>query len=130
MCHVRVLVLVLLLGGCDDVDLAGASAERPAAEPGVITRHTVTPPRGSPPPQPALPPIAEPQDDDVDSDVDVNLLADDDDTDIDDVVGIDAIDSCPDEPEDLDGFEDHDGCPDFDHDVDDDEADLADSAPS
>ncbi len=30
----------------------------------------------------------------------------------------DALDRCPDEPEDLDGFEDEDGCPDPDHDGD------------
>jgi hypothetical protein len=31
---------------------------------------------------------------------------------------VDAIDRCPDDPEDRDGFEDNDGCPDVDHDVD------------
>jgi len=31
---------------------------------------------------------------------------------------VDAIDKCPDEPEDFDGFEDDDGCPDPDNDHD------------
>ena len=31
---------------------------------------------------------------------------------------VDAIDKCPDEPEDFDGFEDEDGCPDPDNDRD------------
>src|SRR5207248_3110633 len=30
----------------------------------------------------------------------------------------DAVDKCPDDPEDFDGFEDHDGCPDADNDPD------------
>jgi hypothetical protein len=39
-------------------------------------------------------------------------------TDVDSDDLVDAVDRCPDDPEDRDGFDDDDGCPDVEHDAD------------
>ncbi len=80
--------------------------DRPTPPPPVVL-----PPPPPPPPPPPCPPISGPSLPDVDGDGCREPDRDDDHV-------RDAVDRCPEVPEDRDGFEDDDGCPDVDNDRD------------
>jgi hypothetical protein len=131
MSHVRVILLVLFAGACSKDSqpeptpyVRSGTLYNSATNDSQPRRIAPTPgdavhDRNQPPDEP--PDQIDPVDDDVEGDNDsgddtIVVATTDNDRDGDQI--LDAVDRCPDQPEDLDGFQDTDGCPDVDVDVD------------